>query len=180
MRLINDAAFRIHSYHVIKHEFFLHFIRVKLNLYIYISFSGLIVVWLYLFHDWNLVIRVHGNFQKCSGKSQYDQCSANSICGCFHTASNSNNSICGFLWVTCSELNSCGHPNNMCYEPNHICVHHPRCFQHPICYPLSETIQEICPPIIGKTKHEIKWRSFHFVANFIIRPIRILDFFLLK
>ncbi|CAF3864712.1 unnamed protein product [Rotaria magnacalcarata] len=103
-------------------------------------------------------IQVHANFQSCQGKSQYDQCSTNGVCGCLHTANNANNSICAFLWVTCSELIGCASPNNMCYEPDHICVHHPRCFDGPMCYPLSKTKEDICPSIINSKNHRIvKW-----------------------
>ncbi|CAM4949627.1 unnamed protein product [Rotaria socialis] len=96
-------------------------------------------------------IQVHSNFQSCQGKSQYDQCSTNGVCGCLHTANNANNSICAFLWVTCSELVGCASPNNMCYQPDHICIHHPRCFDGPMCYPLSKTKEDICPSIIMTT-----------------------------
>ncbi|CAF4097439.1 unnamed protein product [Rotaria sp. Silwood2] len=61
------------------------------------------------------------------------------------TASNESG-ICGFLWLTCSQLVSCGSFNHICYQPNHICVHHSRCFVHPVCYPLSMMDQAICPP----------------------------------
>ncbi|CAF4718162.1 unnamed protein product, partial [Rotaria sp. Silwood2] len=80
--------------------------------------------------------------------SQYDQCSLNSICGCLHTINNIDNSICVSLWLTCSELVSCASPNNMCYAPDHICFHQPQCYDHPVCYPLSQANQQICPPMI--------------------------------
>jgi hypothetical protein len=82
--------------------------------------------------------------------SQYDECSMNKACGCLFTASSSDTAICDLLWVTCSELVSCGPLNNVCYEPNHVCVHHPRCHSHPVCYPLSMNNRQICPPITSK------------------------------
>ena len=88
--------------------------------------------------------------QDCHGKSQYEPCSTSGVCGCFHRVGNSDSSICGFLWLTCSELVSCEHSNNICYQPDHICVRHPRCFDHPVCYPLSKANQQICPSIASK------------------------------
>ncbi|CAF4379342.1 unnamed protein product [Rotaria sp. Silwood2] len=79
--------------------------------------------------------------------SQYDQCSTNSACGCFHFAAAYNSGICGLLYVTCSQLSSCGSLNSLCYEPGHICVQHPRCHNLPVCYPSSMAAQEICPTI---------------------------------
>jgi hypothetical protein len=61
--------------------------------------------------------------------------------------------ICGFLYGPCSELVSCEPSRNICYEPNHICVHHPRCSLHPVCYPVSMMDQRICPPITSKRIH---------------------------
>ncbi|CAF3889758.1 unnamed protein product [Rotaria sp. Silwood1] len=55
--------------------------------------------------------------------------------------------ICGFLYEPCSELVSCQSSNNACYEPDHICVHHPRCHLQPVCYPVSMIDQQTCPPI---------------------------------
>jgi hypothetical protein len=95
--------------------------------------------------------------QICDGMSQYDPCSTSGVCGCFHRSGNNDNSICGFLWLTCSELVSCEFSNNMCYQPDHICVHHPRCYDRPVCYPLSKAHQQICPPIISETT---KWSHF--------------------
>ncbi|CAF2550865.1 unnamed protein product [Rotaria sp. Silwood2] len=80
---------------------------------------------------------------------QYDKCSTNSACGCFRMTAANDTGICGVLWLACSQLVACGPPNNVCYQPGHICVHHPRCFNHSICYPLSMTGQ-ICPPLSSK------------------------------
>jgi sugar lactone lactonase YvrE len=35
----------------------------------------------------------------------------------------------------------------MCFEPDHICVHHPDCHNLPVCYPLLMATHELCPPI---------------------------------
>ncbi|CAF2525481.1 unnamed protein product [Rotaria sp. Silwood2] len=90
-----------------------------------------------------LVIQV--NSQPCHEMSQYSQCSTNSACGCLYSASSNNIAICGFLWVTCSELVSCESLKNTCYEPNHTCIHHPRCHNLPLCYPLLMSNQQMCP-----------------------------------
>ncbi len=90
------------------------------------------------------------NSQTCYGKSQYDQCSTNGACGCFHMSGADDTGICGFLWVTCSQLALCGSSNNTCDDPDHICVRHPRCHSLPVCYPVSMIDQRICPPIKSK------------------------------
>ncbi|CAF3434695.1 unnamed protein product [Rotaria sp. Silwood1] len=61
-------------------------------------------------------------------------------------AATNDSGICGFLWLTCSQLVSCGPFNNFCFQPDHICIRHSRCFNHPICYPSSMADQRICPP----------------------------------
>jgi hypothetical protein len=88
--------------------------------------------------------------QICHGISQNDRCSTNSACGCLRMAGAGDAGICGFLYGPCSELVSCESTNNACYEPNHICVHHPRCYLHPVCYPVSMIDQRICPPLSSK------------------------------
>ncbi|UJR12123.1 hypothetical protein I4U23_016300 [Adineta vaga] len=55
--------------------------------------------------------------------------------------------ICGFLWPTCSHLAPCDSLNHACYQSNTICVRHPRCQDHPICYPISMMDQKVCPPM---------------------------------
>jgi hypothetical protein len=89
--------------------------------------------------------------QRCHGLSQYDQCSTNNVCGCLHSASSTGSSICGFRWLTCSELVSCVPNTHMCFEPDHVCVSHPDCHDLPLCYPLSMASQELCPPIPTST-----------------------------
>ena len=94
--------------------------------------------------------------QICHGVSQNDRCSTNGACGCLHMIGALDSGICGFLYAPCSELVSCASSSNACYEPDHICVHHPRCHLHPVCYPMSMIDQGICPPIPGKrTKSDL-------------------------
>ena len=96
--------------------------------------------------------------------SQYDQCSKNTACGCFHIASVNDTGICGFRWVTCTELIQCQSSSNTCSDPDHICVYHPQCYDHPVCYPISMIDQELCPPIgCKKTK---SYLNFHVYAEF--------------
>ncbi|CAF0970260.1 unnamed protein product [Rotaria sp. Silwood1] len=101
------------------------------------------------YHYGIIVVRI--NSDTCNGKSQYDQCSTNSACGCLYRADSDDMAICGFLWVTCSELVSCESLNNTCYEPNHICIRHPRCHSLPVCYPLSMSDHQMCPQITKET-----------------------------
>ncbi len=104
--------------------------------------------------------------QKCYGTSQYDRCSMNSACGCFHLPGANNTGICAFLWETCSELVSCINSNKACYEPDHICVHHPRCFLHPVCYPMSRIDRLFCPPIASRRINSHLWIQWHFKSCF--------------
>ncbi|CAF1252746.1 unnamed protein product [Rotaria sordida] len=41
----------------------------------------------------------------------------------------------------------CEHSTNLCREPNHRCVHHPRCHNLPVCYPVPRFNKQLCPPI---------------------------------
>ncbi len=95
-----------------------------------------------------LIVQVKS--QICSGISQYDRCSTNSACGCLHMIGAHNFGICGFLYNPCSEFVSCQSSNNACYEPNHVCVDHPRCHLHPVCYPMSMAHPQLCPSITSK------------------------------
>ena len=79
--------------------------------------------------------------------SQYDQCSANSACGCFPMVGAHNVGICGFLWTSCSTLAPCDSLTNSCAKDDQICVHHPRCNTRPICYPVSMIDPRICPTV---------------------------------
>jgi hypothetical protein len=93
------------------------------------------------------------------------------VCGCFHRVGNSDSSICGFLWLTCSELVSCEHSNNICYQPDHICVRHPKCHDRPVCYPLSKANQQICPPITSKLNRFQKAIFFLYTVTNITTTI---------
>lgn len=53
--------------------------------------------------------------------------------------------ICAFQWVSCSDLQPCVANSNYCTQKDHICVHHPRCNNAPVCYPVSMMDKSICP-----------------------------------
>jgi hypothetical protein len=77
----------------------------------------------------------------CDGMSQYDRCSRNSACGCFHMIGADNIGISEFIWTSCSEFDLCESSSNTCNKGGHICVCHPQCNSNPICYPVSITGQ---------------------------------------
>ncbi|CAM4921239.1 unnamed protein product [Rotaria socialis] len=84
--------------------------------------------------------------QICHGIAQYAKCSPNTDCGCLHIPGAINVGICSYEFlVECSELVKCDH-NNLCYEPDHRCVHHPRCQSSPVCYPVPSYNRQLCPP----------------------------------
>ncbi|CAF1342316.1 unnamed protein product [Rotaria sordida] len=85
--------------------------------------------------------------QSCNGISQYDRCSPNSACACYMIAGTIDIGICVDVFFDCSELAECGKSDNTCYESNHRCVHHPRCNNLPVCYPVPSFNQQLCPPI---------------------------------
>ncbi|CAF4497776.1 unnamed protein product [Rotaria sp. Silwood2] len=85
--------------------------------------------------------------QFCNGISQYGRCSPNSACACYHIASGLDIGICVDAFVDCSDLTECGDLDNTCYESNHRCVHHPRCHNRPVCYPVPSFNQQLCPPM---------------------------------
>ncbi|CAF2636165.1 unnamed protein product [Rotaria sp. Silwood2] len=78
--------------------------------------------------------------------SQYDRCSPNSACACFYIAGAINIGICSDEFIDCSELVACERSNNLCLEPGHRCVHHPRCHNLPVCYPVPSFNRQLCPP----------------------------------
>ncbi|CAF0799473.1 unnamed protein product [Adineta ricciae] len=82
--------------------------------------------------------------QICKTTSAYEECSGNGACGCFPMAGANNIGICAFLWQSCDELQPCG-PSLDCSDSDHICVHHTRCADHPVCYPLAMAEQDLCP-----------------------------------
>ncbi|CAF1290930.1 unnamed protein product, partial [Rotaria sordida] len=90
-------------------------------------------------------VRVKSQF--CHGISQYNRCSPNSACACFQIAGAIDVGICTDEFVICSELVACESSNNLCREPNHRCIHHPRCHNLPVCYPVPSFNRQLCPPI---------------------------------
>ncbi|CAF1264280.1 unnamed protein product [Adineta ricciae] len=89
--------------------------------------------------------------QTCHNLAQYDKCSSNPLCACLHSVSSNDSGICAFRWTTCSELDACTINTHLCFQPNHICVHHPDCQSQPLCYPLSMTTVDLCPSISETT-----------------------------
>ncbi|CAF4418334.1 unnamed protein product, partial [Rotaria magnacalcarata] len=73
-------------------------------------------------------------------------CSLNSGCVCFHIAGAVNIGICtDQLFADCVELVPCDRANNICNDPEHRCVHHPRCHNNPVCYPIPSFNRQLCP-----------------------------------
>ncbi|CAF1258560.1 unnamed protein product [Rotaria sordida] len=91
------------------------------------------------------LVRVKSQF--CPGIAQYDRCSLNSACACFHLAGDVDTGICTDEFVDCSELIACDNSNNLCREPSHRCVHHPRCHNFSVCYPMPSFNEQLCPPM---------------------------------
>jgi hypothetical protein len=114
--------------------------------------------------------------QICAGSSQYARCSTNNACGCFHTPGAGNTGICAVLWVACSALAPCQSSNNACSKSDQICVNHPRCHLHPVCYPVSMIDRNICPPIVSKRinndlKIQLRLKSFFKSVFFTIHTL---------
>ncbi|CAF0758796.1 unnamed protein product [Adineta steineri] len=93
----------------------------------------------------NTTIQVQS--QTCNGISQYEQCSTNSACACFTMTDANDTGICALLSMDCASLLPCDFSNNTCHQSNTMCVRHPRCHDHPVCYPKSMIGKEICPPV---------------------------------
>ncbi|CAF0891669.1 unnamed protein product [Adineta steineri] len=105
-----------------------------------------------------LSITVQIKTQICEKTPQYDECSTNSACGCFHViGANNDTGICGFRWLACSRLVLCNSSDYTCSQPNTTCVQHPQCNYLPVCYPVTMTDQSICPPM--KNKINPKWKQ---------------------
>ncbi|CAF4397569.1 unnamed protein product, partial [Rotaria sp. Silwood2] len=79
--------------------------------------------------------------------SQYDRCSSNNACACFHEAGAIETGICLDRFLDCAELVPCERPNNVCKAPGHRCVHHPLCHELPVCYPVPDFNRYLCPSI---------------------------------
>ncbi|CAF1256509.1 unnamed protein product [Rotaria sordida] len=103
------------------------------------------VIRCFVFVLFSLTVRVKS--QLCHEIAQYNRCSSNSACACFHIAGATDIGICSGEFVDCSELAPCEHSTNLCREPNHRCVHHPRCHNLPVCYPVPRFNKQLCPPI---------------------------------
>ncbi|CAF4598398.1 unnamed protein product, partial [Rotaria socialis] len=96
------------------------------------------------------VLLVQVKSQICQGIAQYDRCSTNGGCACLYIAGTQNIGICSDQFLAdCSELVKCDH-NNLCDKPDHRCVHHPRCHNLPVCYPVPTYNRHLCPPITSK------------------------------
>ncbi|CAF4105669.1 unnamed protein product [Adineta steineri] len=105
-----------------------------------------------------LSITVQINSQICENVAQYDRCSTNSACGCFHRIGTNNDAgVCGFLWPTCSHLVPCNASTNSCTQLNTVCVQHPRCHELPLCYPIALSKQNIFP--LRTNKINLKWKQ---------------------
>lgn len=105
------------------------------------------------------------NYETCEGASQYDRCSTNNACGCFHRINTNESSICGFLWTSCSRLEPCRPSDHICDQKDSICVQHPRCHNRPVCYPLSMMNQQICPSITSKERIVSRFVTFQNLTN---------------
>ncbi|CAF1014451.1 unnamed protein product [Rotaria sordida] len=103
------------------------------------------VIRYFIFVLFSLTVRVKSQF--CNGIAQYNRCSPNSACACFHIAGAIDIGICTDEFVDCSELVTCERSNNICSEPNHRCVYHPRCHNLPVCYSVPSFNRQLCPPI---------------------------------
>ncbi|CAF0907891.1 unnamed protein product [Rotaria sordida] len=103
------------------------------------------VIRCFVFILFSLTVRVKSQF--CNGIAQYNRCSPNSACACFHIAGAIDIGICADEFVDCSELVACESSTNLCREPNHRCVHHHRCHNLPVCYPVPSFNRQLCPLI---------------------------------
>ncbi|CAF0933792.1 unnamed protein product [Adineta steineri] len=109
-------------------------------------------------HNTFIILIVQIKSQICENVAQYDRCSTNSACGCFHRVGTSDDTgVCGFLWPTCSHLVPCNASTNSCAQLNTVCVQHPRCHELPLCYPIALSKQNICPPKTNKIS--FKWKQ---------------------
>ncbi|CAF4286856.1 unnamed protein product [Rotaria magnacalcarata] len=80
--------------------------------------------------------------------AQYDRCSTTNGCACFLIAGATNFGLCSYQYlVECSQLTPCENSTNLCPR-DYECVHHPRCHDVPICYPVRADNAELCPPIL--------------------------------
>ncbi|CAF0791768.1 unnamed protein product [Rotaria sordida] len=117
------------------------------------------VIRCFVFILFSFTVRVKSQY--CPEIAQYDRCSLNSACACFHIAGAINVGICSDEFVDCSELVACESSNNLCREPNHRCVHHPRCHNLPVCYPVPSFNRQLCPSraMIPNIPANARWRQ---------------------
>ncbi|CAF4938753.1 unnamed protein product [Rotaria sp. Silwood1] len=59
-----------------------------------------------------LLVNING--QICHSKSQYDLCSSNNGCGCLQLSVSNNIGICALLDLSCSRLQPCQSPGDIC------------------------------------------------------------------
>ena len=122
------------------------------------------------------LVRVKSQF--CPGIAQYDRCSLNSACACFHIAGAIDVGICTDEFIDCSELVPCERSNNLCHEPNHRCVHHPRYNNLPVCYSVPSFNRQLCPPITSKKTNsdlQIQVKAESFLKLFLHRSHTLTD-----
>ncbi|CAF4246057.1 unnamed protein product, partial [Rotaria sordida] len=86
----------------------------------------------------------------CDSTTAYGRCSSNNACKCYPMAGANNVGVCTFIWKPCSLLVPCCSLQE-CSDPDSICVHHNRCSNSPICYPLSMIKEDICPLLLTVT-----------------------------
>lgn len=91
----------------------------------------------------------------CDNADEYNSCSLNSDCGCLLYSFSVTKGVCGSLTQTCSDFVPCQSPNDICPQSGYICVRHRRCHSLSLCYPLTMTQEDICPPKKG----------FHLTSN---------------
>lgn len=136
------------------------YLSLSSNDVLFFSLAGLILNLFVAVNRESISSIVRVNCQTCRGMSQYEQCSTNNDCGYFPLTISDDSGICGFLWINCSRLEPCEIPNDYCENPGYICVHHPRCHNVPVCYPLSMIDQRLCPP--KKSKKNISKTTVNF------------------
>lgn len=89
--------------------------------------------------------------QACNGMSQYDQCSKNPACACFHLSGIPSNGICIDRYAAaCSDLMPCNNSTQHCNQSGHRCVLHPECRDVPVCFPIPNYNKQFCTLLPSK------------------------------
>ena len=88
--------------------------------------------------------------QQICSKSDFQNngCSSNTACACLHRADEIKQhkyGICALLERNCSKMTPCDE-TFACAQPNTICVRDDSCHSRNLCYPLSRTTSDVCPP----------------------------------